>query len=135
MPDIDIKLVVLVVVGVIGLFIALWLIVFKKKNTDDFADMAIEHEKLLARERPDDAVPQKKSPRSDRSGTSSSGCEHHWEVTGIPPDKIGTHLNITCRKCSQKKEVPITESYKYLRQREDVRDAQARARGHEDKQF
>ena len=129
MPDIDIKLVALVVIGVAGLFMALWLIVFRKKPADDFADMAEEHEKMLSQERSEDAAPPRKAQRFGASSSSSSGCEHDWAVTGIPPDKIGTHLNITCSRCGQKKEVPITESYKYLRQREDVRDAQARARG------
>jgi|GEM_PF-4780771 len=134
MPDIDFKLVALVVIGVVGLLVALWLIVFRKKASDDFEDMAIEHEKMLSNDRSEDMNTPKKSQRFS-SSSSSSGCEHDWEVTGIPPDKIGTHLNITCSKCTQKKEVPISESYKYLRQREDVRDAQARAKGRDNKSF
>ncbi len=60
---------------------------------------------------------------------ASGNCEHDFEVTGFPPDKIGSHVILTCKKCSEKLTVTVSESYKYLRQRGDVRDAQARARG------
>lgn len=69
---------------------------------------------------------KKKLKRSDRS---EGDCEHHWEITGFPADRIGTHVNLSCRKCGSRVTVTVEESKTMLRERDDVRQAIRRARG------
>ncbi len=59
----------------------------------------------------------------------SEGCDHHFEITGIPADKMGTHVNVQCRKCGTNGTITVEESEALLRQRDDVRQAVRRARG------
>lgn len=56
-------------------------------------------------------------------------CPHHFVITGFPPDKIGTHVNIACEKCEARATVTVEESRDYLALRDDTRDALKRARG------
>ena len=67
--------------------------------------------------------------RRKRETRGNGACSHFWEVTGFPPDRIGTHVNLSCKKCGAKKTVTVEESGPMLRERDDVREAVRRARG------
>ncbi len=67
--------------------------------------------------------------RRKREARGNGACSHFWEVTGFPPDRIGTHVNLGCKKCGAKKTVTVEESGPMLRERDDVREAVRRARG------
>ena len=118
------EIVGLVALGLVLLLLILWL-ALRKKSPKHMDDETAEFKRDL-----DDYSQSMSSNSSKKFISKASGnCEHDFEVTGFPPDKIGSHVILTCKKCSEKLTVTVSESYKYLRQRGDVRDAQARARG------
>ena len=117
--SLNMDLIAVIALGAVGVIAVLYF-VFRKKPSDyinDFEDL------------PEDGVNGKSAARVKNNVRSGRGCMHDFQITGIPPDKIGTHVSLTCSKCGQKKIVTISESYDLLRQRDDVRDAKERARG------
>ncbi|RJO67674.1 MAG: hypothetical protein C4523_08630 [Myxococcales bacterium] len=70
-----------------------------------------------------------KKRKAAQEKTSAADCMHHFEITGIPADRIGTHINLACTHCSKKITVTMEESKVLLRQRDDVREAVSRAKG------
>ncbi len=72
-----------------------------------------------------------KAPKSWKTGLfkkAGSECDHHYQVAGFPADKLGTHYILACEKCGHRMDVEIAKAKEFLRQRDDVRDAVARAR-------
>ncbi len=96
-------------------------------DPDDLAELDIQSRELKAQNGKSKRVKTEK--RRKKAVLNGSRCEHHFEITGFPPDRIGTHVNITCKKCGIRDTVTVADSRELLRQRDDVRSAVRRARG------
>lgn len=90
---------------------------------EEGAETPLRDTRISEPDRREEAARRRKKTIGDPS------CEHHFEISGFPADKLGTHVILTCSKCQGKFTVTLEESKEFLRQRDDVREALRRARG------
>lgn len=129
--------------GIFILLVVVYLFYRMMRPLDKFEDMLLDDEEhegkdlssgsdiVLTAKRP--AAKIKKAEKNkvrQKNKTKSlfSSCEHNYELTGFPVDKIGTHVNVTCTKCGDVQTVTVEESRELLLQRDDVRQAVNRQR-------
>ena len=131
--DFELDFTIYIVAGVAVLLGLLLLRHFLKRRVDRFDDFSPKNDVDATSsgewENPHKEKSLKPKKLKKMKLEDGSICDHHFEITGIPPDRIGTHVNLACTKCQARITVTVEESREILRQRDDVRDAIKRARG------
>ena len=119
-----------IVGGAAALLLVVALFLRFRKPVDRFGDLDLVEPGADAGTRPAETwAEEDKSTRKKTRGADGSRCDHHLELTGFPPERIGTHVNLRCMKCGTVMTVTVEESEKLLRQRDDVREAVRKAQG------
>jgi len=133
------EMIIYLIGGAVLLLVLIYIIYRMLHPVDKFSDIVIDDDIsddaenlgrsdiVLTAKRTDNSKPRKmkkqKIKNKSKSRSLFNSCEHNYDITGFPADRIGTHVNLTCSKCGDIQTVTIEESKTLLRQRDDVRQA------------